>query len=49
MYMYAYYIHTVDTYITAVCFNVCMIMSNAYITALVCFDGYARTINSGYS
>ena len=48
MYMYAYYIHTlcyihiVDTYMTAVCINVYMIMFNVYITALAYFDGYAR-------
>ena len=48
MYMYVYYIytlyyiHTVDTYMTAVCINVHMIMINVYRTALVCFDGYAR-------
>ena len=48
MYMYAhymhtlYYIHTVDTYMTAVCINVHMIMFNVYITALACFDGYTR-------
>ena len=46
--MYAYYmhsfcnIHTVDTYMTAVCINVHMIMFNVYTTALVGFDGYAR-------
>ena len=46
--MYAYYIHTlyyihiVDTYMTAVCINVYMIMFNEYITALVCFDGYKK-------
>ena len=27
---------------TAICTNVHMIMFNVYITALVCFDGYAR-------
>ena len=51
MYMYAsyihtlYYIHTVDTYMTAVCVNVYMI--NAHITVLD-FDGYARiaTLNT---
>ena len=42
MYIYAYYIYTIDTYITAVCSNVYMIMFNVYITALACFDGYAR-------
>ena len=42
MYMYAYYIHTVDTYMTVVCINVYMIMFNMYITALACFDGYAK-------
>ena len=48
MYMYAYYIHTlyymhtVDTYMAAVCINVYMIMFNVYITALVCFDGCVR-------
>ena len=42
--MYAYYIHTVDTYMTAVCNNVCMIMFNVYKTALACFDGNARAV-----
>ena len=48
MYMYAhyihtlYYIHTVDTYKSAVYINVYMIMFNVYITDLACFDGYAR-------
>ena len=37
-----YHIHTVDTYMIAVCINVYMIMFNVYITALVCFDGYTR-------
>ena len=37
-----YYIHAVDTYMTAVCINVHLIMFNVYITALACFDGYAR-------
>ena len=37
-----YYIHTVDTYTTAVCINVYMIMFNVYITTLACFDEYAR-------
>ena len=48
MHMYAYYIHTVDTYMTAVCINVYMIMFNEYITALACFDGYAwnTTLNN---
>ena len=37
------YIHyTVDTYMTAVCINVYMIMFNAYIMELACFDEYAR-------
>ena len=46
--MYVYYIHTlhymhiVDTYMTAVCINVYMIMFNVYIAALVCYKGYAR-------
>ena len=40
--LYTYIIHTVDTYMTAVCINVQMIMFNVYITALACFDGYAR-------
>ena len=50
MYMYAYYMHTlyyihiVDTYMTAVCINVYMIIFNAYITALLCFNGYARAV-----
>ena len=34
--------HTVDTYMTAVCINVYMIMFNVYITALACFDRYVR-------
>ena len=34
-----YYTHTVDTYMTAVCVNVYMIMFNMYIMALACFDG----------
>ena len=43
-YMHAlYYMHTVDTYMTAICINVCMIMFNVHITALACFDGYERT------
>ena len=42
MYMHAYYIHTIDTYMTAVCINVCMIIFNVYIMALACFDRYAR-------
>ena len=48
MYVYAYYIHTlyyihtVDTYITAVCINVCMITFNVCIIALECFEWYAR-------
>ena len=42
-YMYTlYYMHTVDTYMTAVCINVYMIKFNMYITALAGFDGYAR-------
>ena len=36
------YIHTVDTYMTAVCINVYMIMFNVYIIGLACFVGYAR-------
>ena len=31
-----YYIHTVDTYMTAVCINVYMIMLNMHTMALVC-------------
>ena len=48
MYMYAYYmhtlcyIHTVDTCMTAVCINAYMIVLNVYITALACFDVFAR-------
>ena len=48
MYMHAYYIHTlccmhtVDTYMSAVCINVYMIMFNVYIAALVYFDDYTR-------
>ena len=49
MYMTAYYIHTlyyihiVDTYMTAICINVYMITSfNVRIMAVACFDGYAR-------
>ena len=48
MYVHVYYIHTLcyihtaDTYTSAVCINVYMIMFNAYITALACFDGYTR-------
>ena len=34
--------HTGDTYRTAVCIYVYMIPFNVYITALACFDGYAR-------
>ena len=37
-----HFIHTVDTYMTADCINVYMIMFNIYIMALACFDGYAR-------
>ena len=50
MYMYAcymhtlYYIHTVDTYIAAVCINVYVIMFNAYITALVCNDCCVKAV-----
>ena len=46
--MYAYYIltlyymHTVDTYMIAVCINVYMILFNVYIMALAYLDGYAR-------
>ena len=40
MYMYAYYIHTVDIYMTAVLMF--MLIFNVYITDLACFDGYAR-------
>ena len=48
MYMHGYYIHaiyymhTIDTYMTVVCFNVYIIMFNVYIMALACFGGYAR-------
>ena len=35
-------IHIVDTYVTADCINVYMIMFNVHITALPCFDVYAR-------
>ena len=47
MYKHSYYIHTlyyihiVDTYMTAVCINVHMIMFNEYIMFLACFDEYA--------
>ena len=50
MYIYAYYthtlycMHTADTYMTAVSINVYMIMFNVYITALLCFHGYARNV-----
>ena len=37
-----YYMHCVDTYMTAVCINVYMIIIYVYITALACFNGYAR-------
>ena len=37
-----YYIHTVDTYMTAVCINIYMIMFNVYITTFACFDGYVN-------
>ena len=40
--MYAYYMHTLDTYMISVCINDNMIMFNVYVTALACFDGYAR-------
>ena len=48
MYMYVYYIHTVDTCMIAVCNYVYMIMFNEYITALAHFDGYGRvaTLNA---
>ena len=48
MYMYANcihtlcYIHTVDTYITAVFINVYIISFIVYRMAVACFDGYAR-------
>ena len=48
--MYACYIHTVDTYMTAVCINVYMMMFNVYILAR--FDGFARAatlIDCSYS
>ena len=38
-----YYVHTLATYIIAVCINVYMIMFNVCIMALACFDGYVRT------
>ena len=44
-----YYIHTlcyvyiIDTYMTVICNNVLIIIFNVYLTALSCFDGYART------
>ena len=46
-----YYIHTVDTYMTDVCINVHMNMFNVFITALACFNGYARasTLNTDSS
>ena len=37
-----YYIHTVETCITAVYIHVYMIMFNVSITALACFDMHAR-------
>ena len=37
-----YTVRIVDTYMIAVCINVYMIMFSMYITALGCFDGYAR-------
>ena len=37
-----YLTHTVDTYMTAVCINVYMIIFNVHITGQTCFDGYAR-------
>ena len=40
---YTYYIHTVHTYMIAICINVYMIMFNVCIMALACFDGYVRT------
>ena len=43
--LYICYIHAVmyvDTYMTAVCINVYMIMFNVYIMPLACFHGYAR-------
>ena len=48
MHMYAYYIHTlyylhtVDTYMIAVCINVYMIMFSVCIMDLASFDGYLR-------
>ena len=42
MYIYVYYIHTVYTYMIAVCINIYLIIFNVCITALVCFDGYVR-------
>ena len=47
-----YYIHIVDTYMTAICINVYIITFNGHITALVCFDGYSSVAilitNSSY-
>ena len=46
--MHAYYIHTlyymhiVDTYMSAVCINIYMIMFNVCITVLACLDSYVR-------
>ena len=37
-----YYIHTVDTFMIAVCINVYMIMFNVCITAVACLDGSVR-------
>ena len=42
MYMYAYYIHTADTYMTAVYINITLVMFKVYLTTLACFDGYAK-------
>ena len=42
-YMHAlHYIHTVHIYMTSVSINVSMIMFKVYITALACFDRYAK-------
>ena len=38
----SYYIHTVHTYMTAVCINIYMITFNVYVKALACFGGYVR-------
>ena len=43
IYIILYYIHAVDTCMTADCINVYMIIFNVHITVLACLDGYAKT------